>query len=208
MPSSSGVVKLEGPQEVAGVLEVGSDGEDLVNEVLDTDDAILAKVLLNDVVGRDWSSVTVHLDESALVDQLTNRLQVRSSPGDLRFADAQHVQGGLVQLDEHAVVDLAQTEQLKSFLHLGGDLVDTTDSHDEGELRVGGNIEITFLLSIALQLNLLSLLILVLLGVLLSLLEDLDPLCLLRRFRIVSGTAGSLGAISSFKVLYSSSVAW
>ena len=36
--------------------------------------------------------------------------------------DAEHVDGSLVQLDEHAVVDLPQTEQLQNLLHLGGHL--------------------------------------------------------------------------------------
>ena len=38
--------------------------------------------------------------------------------------DAEHVDGSLVQLDEHAVVDLPQTEQLQNLLHLGGHLQD------------------------------------------------------------------------------------
>ena len=33
--------------------------------------------------------------------------------------DAEHVDGSLVQLDEHAVVDLPQTEQLQNLLDLG-----------------------------------------------------------------------------------------
>ena len=36
--------------------------------------------------------------------------------------DAEHVDGSLVQLDEHAVVDLPQSEQLQNLLHLGGHL--------------------------------------------------------------------------------------
>ena len=36
--------------------------------------------------------------------------------------DAEHVDGSLVQLDEHAVVDLPQTEQLQNLLDLGGHL--------------------------------------------------------------------------------------
>ena len=36
--------------------------------------------------------------------------------------DAEHVDGSLVQLDEHAVVDLPQTEQLQNLLHLRGHL--------------------------------------------------------------------------------------
>ena len=39
-PASERRVQLEGPQEVVGLLEVWSDGEDLVDQVLHTDDAV------------------------------------------------------------------------------------------------------------------------------------------------------------------------
>lgn len=40
------------------------------------------------------------------------------SPGNVGFCDAQHIHGGLVETDEHAVVDLPQSEQLQHFAHL------------------------------------------------------------------------------------------
>ena len=68
-------------------------------------------------------------------------------------ADSEHVHGGLVQLDEDTVVDLSQTEQLEDLLDLGGNLVDTTDPHDEGELGVGGDIVVALLPGLAPQPN-------------------------------------------------------
>ena len=44
-PSTGRGVQLEGPQEVAGVLEVGANSCDLVDQILHADDAILAKNL-------------------------------------------------------------------------------------------------------------------------------------------------------------------
>merc|ERR1712059_85427 len=90
-------------------------------------------------------AVTLNLDESPLVDELTDRLKVGSSPGDVGLTDPQHVGRGLVQLHEHAVVDLPQSEQLEDLLHLGGNLVDTTDPHHKGELGVAGNIVVSLL---------------------------------------------------------------
>lgn len=49
---------------------------------------------------------------------LAHTLEVGVAPCDVRLGDTQHVDGGLVQLDEHAVVDLAQPEQLKDFADL------------------------------------------------------------------------------------------
>ena len=61
-PSPSWVVQLEGPQEVGSVLEVGSNSEDLVDQILNTDDSQLAQLVLNDVVGGDGSSVSIDLN--------------------------------------------------------------------------------------------------------------------------------------------------
>lgn len=41
-PSAAGVVELEGPQEIRRLLEVRSNGDDLVYQVLETDDVVLA----------------------------------------------------------------------------------------------------------------------------------------------------------------------
>ena len=40
--AATGTAELEGPEEVVGVLESGTCGEDLVDEIFDTDDAPLA----------------------------------------------------------------------------------------------------------------------------------------------------------------------
>ena len=62
-PSSSWVVQLEGPKEVGSVLEVWSNAEDLVNQILDTDDSKLAQLALDDIVGGDGSTSAIDLDQ-------------------------------------------------------------------------------------------------------------------------------------------------
>merc|ERR1719239_822260 len=183
-----------------------------MDEVLHADDAELAQGALHQVVGGDGGAVASDLDKPTLVDQLAHRLEVGSSPGDVGFTDPEHVDGGLVQLDEHSVVDLPQPEQLEDLLHLGGHLVDATDAHDKGQLGVSGNIVVSLLASFTPQPDLIPLLILVLLGnfsarlkmsARLALRATLDltaslalralfSACLFLLFRIVSGTAGSL----------------
>jgi len=88
-PSTSWVVELEWPQEVRGILEVGSNSQDLVDQVFNADDSKFTKRLLNDLVGSDWGSVSVNLDKSTLVDKITNSLEVGTSVGDvwLSFQD-------------------------------------------------------------------------------------------------------------------------
>jgi hypothetical protein len=61
-----GAVQLEGPQEVRGLLEVGADGVDLVDEILHTDHAVLSEVLLDDLVVSQRQALLVNLAISAL----------------------------------------------------------------------------------------------------------------------------------------------
>ncbi len=66
-------------------------------------------------------------------------------------ADAEHVDGGLVELDEDAVVDLTQPKELEDLADLGRDLVDTADAHNEGQLGLPEHVEVALLLSLSLQ---------------------------------------------------------
>ena len=93
-PATSGVGELEWPKEVRGLkaklagtssghqsqdahlLEVGAGSEDLVHEILNGEDIVLAESLLDDGVVGKGDALLVDLAVSALVDQLTDRLQV------------------------------------------------------------------------------------------------------------------------------------
>jgi hypothetical protein len=46
---------------------------------------MLAQLGLDEVVGGDGCAVAVDLDEAALVDQLADRLEVRSAPRNVRL---------------------------------------------------------------------------------------------------------------------------
>ncbi len=61
-PSTLGVVELEGPQQVSGVLEVLANGEDLVDQILNANDVtLLLKDLLNGLVVIDGLTVSLNL---------------------------------------------------------------------------------------------------------------------------------------------------
>lgn len=123
--ATSGVGELEGPEEVVGLLEVGANGVDLVDQILNTDDAVLAEVLLDDLVVGDGNALLVDLSVTALVDELTDALEVGVTVGDVGVDDGQHLLGSLGKANEGAVVDLEQTEELQDLAGLGRDLVDT-----------------------------------------------------------------------------------
>jgi len=122
---------------------------------------------------------------------LTNDWTERSRP---LTTDSEHVLGCLVDLNEDSVVDLSQPEELEDLLDLGRHLVDTTDPHDKDKLSLSGDIVVALLLGITLQPDLVSLLILVLLGVSLGPLEDLNTLLPLVDLSL-DGELGPVGSV-------------
>lgn len=76
-PAAGGVRQLERPQEVGRLLEVGPRGEDLVHKVLNGEDVVQLERLLDHAVVRERDALLVHLAVSALVDQLTDGLEIR-----------------------------------------------------------------------------------------------------------------------------------
>jgi len=170
--STGGVAELEGPQEVGGLLEVGADGVDLVDEILHADNTVLAEVLLNDGVVGKGNALLVDLSVSTLVDELLDGLQVGVTVGDPGLDNLEHLSGSLGDTDEDTVVDLQKTEQLEDLAGLGGHLVDTLDADDEDQLSLGRDESRVLGLGDAVKTDLLTLSITVLLDVLLSTLED------------------------------------
>ena len=58
------------------LLEVGANSEDLVHEILNREDVVLAESLFNNLVVGEGNTLLVDLAVAALVDQLANGLQV------------------------------------------------------------------------------------------------------------------------------------
>ena len=58
------------------------------------------------------------------VHQLSDGLKIRCAVGDVGVDRAEHVQCGLVEAQEHAVVDLTQTQKLQNLASLGVDAID------------------------------------------------------------------------------------
>lgn len=77
LESTSGVRELEGPEEVGGLLEVRADGGNLVHQVLNALDAVLAERVLDDLVRGDRDALAVDLGETALVDKVAHSLDRR-----------------------------------------------------------------------------------------------------------------------------------
>ena len=106
-------VHLEGPEELAALLEVGTHGVDLVDHVLHADDralGLLAQTVLNNLVVRERHALAVDLRAAALVQEVAHRLERRVAVHDVRVHLDEVVKGGLVEAHEHTIVDLQQPE--------------------------------------------------------------------------------------------------
>jgi hypothetical protein len=123
--STDGGAELEGPQEVVGLLEVSANGPDLVDEVLDTSDTLIAERLLDDGVIVESDSRSVDFTVASLVDELADCVTGGVSVGHVGLNHADHVDGSSVQLDEDTVMELTESKELHDLLGLGWELVDT-----------------------------------------------------------------------------------
>ena len=170
--ATSGVGQLEWPQEVAHLLEVGTDSEDLVNHVFHTDNTKLAKVLLDQLVVGERNSLLVDLAISTLVDELTDGLQVGVAIGDVGVDDCKHLLCGFGEFDEDTIVDLKESEELEDLARLRSNLVDTLNTKHEDKLGLVLDVEAAVLSAQTRKSDLFALGIAVLLDVALSLLED------------------------------------
>jgi len=134
--------QLEGPQKLVHLFEVLADNENLVDEVLNAEDASVAQLLGDDAVVGDGNALVVHVHEASLVDELSDGLQIRRSIGDIRLDELEHLLGGTGETDENSVVDLSQSQELQDLSRLGIHSVDTSDTDDYGELGLGLDEEV------------------------------------------------------------------
>jgi hypothetical protein len=149
-----------------------------MDQVLHTDNTVLAEVLLNNLVVGESNALTTDLSIPPLVDELADGLEIWIAIGDVRVDNRQHLRGGLVQANEDAIVDLKETEQLQDLAGLRSNLVDTLNSHNENQSRLVGNVKGPLLSAQTGETDLLALGITVLLNVRLSTLEDNSTLFL------------------------------
>lgn len=112
-----------------------------MDQILHADDAVLAKVLFDQFVVGKRDTLLVDLAVSALVDELTDRLEVGVAVCDKWLDNPQHLGGSLSETHEDTVVDLEKTKKLQGLALLRVDLVDTLDADDKDKLGFGRDVE-------------------------------------------------------------------
>lgn len=123
--STLGASELEGPHGVVDLLEVGATGEKFVDQIFNADASFVLQVVFNNHIIRDGDTAFVDLQESTLVDQVTDSLEGRGAVGDVRLDLFEHVEGGGVDTDQSGVVDLTESQETEDLGDIGVELVDT-----------------------------------------------------------------------------------
>ena len=90
-----------------------------MNEILHAENVDVTELLLDDIVICDGHALSSNSRKTALVDEVGDGLLRRVSPSDVRTNKLQHVEGGLVQLEEHGISNLSQSQELESLAGLG-----------------------------------------------------------------------------------------
>jgi len=170
--ASSGWVELERPQELVGLLEARSNGVDLVNQIFNADDSVLAQLALDDSVVSDSNALLVDLSKASLVDKLLHGLLVGVTIGDVGLHELQHLKSSFVEANKHSVVDLSKSQQLQNLPGLGMYLIDTSNADDQGQPSVRLDEEVARGFRLAAEAHQLTFLRSVLLNVLLRSLEN------------------------------------
>ena len=123
--ASSRVRQLERPQEVAGLLEGGTNCDDLVDQIFHAHDAEFTKIVFNQLVIGESDALLVNLAVAAFIDELADGLQVGVSIGDVGINNRKHLLGSLGETDKDTVIELEQSKELHDLARLWSDLVDT-----------------------------------------------------------------------------------
>lgn len=152
-PTTRWVGQLEWPQEVVSLLEVWTNGVDLVDQILNGDDTELTKSSLDDGVLRQWDSLLVDLTVTSLVDQLLDGRKGWVTVSNVWLNKLQELGGSLGELDKDTSVDLQQSQQLQNLSWLWSNLVDTLDSDNKDELWLSLNVVRTSSLSLTLSVD-------------------------------------------------------
>jgi len=136
-----------------------------VDQILHTHNTVFAEILFDQLIVAEGDALLVDLAVTALVNKLTNGLQVGITIGDIWVDNGEHLGGGLGETDKDTVVDLEETEKLQNLAGLGSNLVDTLDTDDKDQLGLFANVEGAILFAQTSKTNLLTLRITVFLDI-------------------------------------------
>ena len=99
--------------------------------------------LIDDLVVGKRDSLLVDLSISSLQNQFSDDFAWRVSKGDVWLNATEQVRGSLVDSDKDSVMDLSEPEQPQDSKDLRVELVDTSDSNDEGNSWMSRHVDLS-----------------------------------------------------------------
>lgn len=102
-------------QELLDHLEVLRNGVQLVNNVLNTDDAVLSQMVFNQLVGIHGLLLAIDLQETVLENQVANCLDIRIAVNDIRINNLQQSQRLSIVFQNDRIVKIAQAKAPQHF---------------------------------------------------------------------------------------------
>lgn len=152
-PATRWVRQLERTQEVVGLLEVWSNGVDLVDQVLDRNNTVFAELSLNDGVVGKSNPLLVNLTVTSLVQELSNGRQRWVTVSDVWLSKLQQLRGSLGHSNKDTGVDLEQSKKLQNLSWFRSNLGNTLDSDNENQFVLSLNVERAVSLGLTLGIN-------------------------------------------------------
>lgn len=99
-------VEVLTPKEVRRLLEGWPNSVDFVDEIFHADDAVFAEAILNESVVGKGDTLLVDLAVTALVNQLSNGLEVRVAVCNVWFDSSKHFRRSFREANEDTAIDL------------------------------------------------------------------------------------------------------
>merc|ERR1712080_607666 len=92
--------------------------------------------MFNHLIVNQRDSLLEYLEESTLEHEVADGGEAGITPCDVRLCNPQHVHGGLVDLEEHAIVYLAKSKKLEDLPGLWSYSIYSSYSDCKGQLRL------------------------------------------------------------------------
>ena len=108
--SFSGRVQSEWVQEISNLFEVWSKTIDLIDYVFHTFNADLSKSLVDNLIRRQWNSLSIELSKSSLINQSLDGFSAWESIGNIWLYASKHVHCSLVVFNEDGMSDLEESK--------------------------------------------------------------------------------------------------
>lgn len=110
LDSFSWRIESEWEEEVVDLLELGTEVNNLIDNILNAFDSVFTKTLLDDLILNKRNSLSVEFSESSLIDKRLDGTLGWESISNIWLDMSKHIHRGFVILDKDSITDLGKSE--------------------------------------------------------------------------------------------------